>query len=155
MNRPPVAGVSGEAFPVMDGLVFDGLEPSLMSAAVIVFVELTVLRTTLKLAVPDASGASKGETAFGSLELMPFTSVPVLTGVQNASTALTVTLKGWPAVRAVGVPVLPLAVPGAGVSPGTRSCNFVKAPGPTAMLPEVTLVAPAAVKLMVIVSTVL
>ena len=46
-----------------------------------------------------------------------------------ASTALTVTVNGLPAVCAVGVPVLPVAVPGAAVSPGSRICSFAKAPG--------------------------
>src|SRR5439155_1100185 len=41
-------------------------------------------------------------------------------------TALTVTLKAVPAAWAMGVPVLPVAVPGAAVSPGTNNCNFAK-----------------------------
>src|SRR5436190_5780197 len=48
----------------------------------------------------------------------------VLTRFQLASTALTVTLNAVPAVRAVGEPVLPVAVPGAAVSPGISNCNF-------------------------------
>ena len=51
-----------------------------------------------------------------------------VTGFQLASTALTVTLKLLPAVWAVGVPVLPVAVPGAAVSPGIRIWSFVNAP---------------------------
>ena len=54
-----------------------------------------------------------------SVEVMPTVSVE-LTGFQLASTALTVTLKLLPAVCADGVPVLPVAVPGAAVSPGSR-----------------------------------
>jgi hypothetical protein len=48
------------------------------------------------------------------------------------STALMVTLNGPPAVSFVGVPVFPLAVPGAAISPGTSSCNLANAPGLTA-----------------------
>ena len=52
-----------------------------------------------------------------------------VTTFQFASTALTVTLKAPPAVWADGVPVLPLAVPGAAVSPGRRIWSFANAPG--------------------------
>src|SRR6266542_2843050 len=55
----------------------------------------------------------------------------LLTTFQLASTALTVTLKAVPAVRAVAVPVLPVAVPGAAVSPGTSTCSFRNAPAVT------------------------
>ena len=51
---------------------------------------------------------------------MPTVSVEV-TGFQFASTALTVTLNVAPAVCAYGVPVLPVALPGAAVSPGSRT----------------------------------
>ena len=42
-------------------------------------------------------------------------------------------LKGIAAVWAVGVPVLPVALPGEAVSPGARICNFVNAPTLTVM----------------------
>src|SRR6185369_16712485 len=58
-------------------------------------------------------------------------SATVETGFQLASTALTVTSKAVPAIWASGVPVLPVAVPGTAVWPGTRICNFVNAPGST------------------------
>src|SRR2546430_17404446 len=64
---------------------------------------------------------------------MPTVSVMLVTRFQLASTALTVTVKAVPAVRAVGAPVLPLAVPGAAVSPGTNSCSLVKAAAFTVM----------------------
>ena len=51
-----------------------------------------------------------------------------LTRFQLASTALTVTLNEPPAVCALGVPVLPEAVPGAAVSPGSRICSLANAP---------------------------
>src|SRR5260370_1316259 len=59
---------------------------------------------------------------------MPTVSVTVLTRFQLEATALTVTLKPVKALWAVGVPVLPLAVPGAAVSPGSRICNLANAP---------------------------
>ncbi len=55
------------------------------------------------------------------------------------STAFTVALKAAPAICAVGVPVLPLAVPGALVSPGASNCSFTKAAGLTRILPETAL----------------
>src|SRR5436305_8074664 len=51
----------------------------------------------------------------------------LLTRFQLASTALTVALNAAPAAWAVGVPVLPVAVPGAAVSPGTSNCSFTNA----------------------------
>ena len=57
----------------------------------------------------------------------------VLTTFQLASTALTVTLKAVPAVWAAGVPVLPVVVPGAGVSPGANNCSFTKPAALTGM----------------------
>jgi hypothetical protein len=62
-----------------------------------------------------------------SLELIPTVCVE-LTLFQFASTALTVTLNDVPEVRALGVPVLPVVVPGAAVSPGTNNCSFTNAP---------------------------
>src|SRR5258707_11111369 len=62
--------------------------------------------------------------------LTPAPSAP-LSPSQFASTAFTVTVNAVPAVRAVGDPVFPLAVPGAAVSPGINSCNFANAPALT------------------------
>ena len=67
----------------------------------------------------------------GPLAMIAAVSVTVLTKFQSASTALTVTVKAVPAVWAVGVPVLPVAVPGAAVSPGTRICSLANGPGLT------------------------
>src|SRR5207244_13245303 len=65
-------------------------------------------------------------------EVMPTVSAgAVVTLFQFASTAFTVTVNDDPADRALGLPVLPLPlldVPGAAVSPGTRSCSFVNVP---------------------------
>src|SRR6266545_2805 len=80
---------------------------------------------------------------------MPTLSLPLLIGFQLASTALTVKLKAVPADWAVGVPVLPVALPGAAVSPGNNSCSLASVPGVIVMgglvslvfEPSVTLVA--------------
>src|SRR5664279_3750714 len=77
--------------------------------------------------VPAAIAEGAGGVALVSLVLSATVSVE-MTGVQLASTALTVTLKLAAAVWALGVPVLPDAVPGAAVSPGIRICSFANAP---------------------------
>lgn len=71
--------------------------------------------------------------AFESVVTTATVSEAELTMFQLASTALTVRLTVVPAVWAVGVPVLPEVVPGAAVSPGRRTCSFVKAPALTVM----------------------
>src|SRR5438874_2085595 len=103
------------------------LLPSLRSVAVTVKLPL-VLNETVKAWVPDASAELAGKVAVESLEVMPTVSDTVFTTFQLASTALTVRLKLLKAICAVGVPVLPLAVPGAAVSPGARSCSLANAP---------------------------
>src|SRR5947207_8669094 len=101
---------------VMGGVVLAVLLLLVRSEAVKVC-EPAVLSVTLKLCVPETKATFAGRTALLSLEAMPTVSVMVFTVFQKGSTALTVTLKTAPAVRAVGVPVLPLALPGAAVSP--------------------------------------
>ena len=91
-----------------------------MSVAVKVF-EPAVFAVTEKVFVPATRAALEGSVALASVEVMPAVSVIVLTRFQLASTALTVTLKALPAVWAEGVPVLPVALPGAAVSPGSSS----------------------------------
>src|SRR5205085_1052425 len=59
------------------------------------------------------------------------------TGFQLASTALTVTVNEEPAVRALGLPVLPVALPGSAVSPGIKSWSLAKAPALTVVDGEV------------------
>lgn len=51
-----------------------------------------------------------------------------MTKFQYWSTALTVTLNAPFTYSMLGVPVLPLVVPGAAVSPGTSNCNWVNVP---------------------------
>src|SRR6266581_4200886 len=113
-------------FTVIDGLVFAVLAGLEMSVVVMVC-EPAVLSVTLTVRVPADNAPLTGSVALESLEVIPTVSV-LLTTFQLASTALTVTLKAVPAVRAVAVPVLPVAVPGAAVSPGTSNCNFTNAP---------------------------
>src|SRR5206468_3403780 len=62
-----------------------------------------------------------------SVEVIAIVSVEV-TGFQFASTALTVTVKLEPAPCADGLPVLPVPVPGAAVSPGIKSWSLLNAP---------------------------
>src|SRR5437773_2618158 len=138
------------ALTVMDGLVLALLLPSVTSVAVKVS-EAAVLNVTLRVRVPETKAASAGKVALASVEAISTVSVTVLTTFQKLSTALTVMLKAVAAVLAVGVPVLPLAVPGAAVSPGTSNWSLAKAAGLTTMLPEVALVRPLAVKLSVMV----
>ncbi len=115
------------ALIVVDGLVSAVIEPSVMSVAVNVALP-AVFAVTEKFFVPATSAALAGRVALVSLEVMPTVSVE-LTRFQFASTAFTVTVNDEPAVRAVGAPVLPEAVPGAAVSFGSRSCSFANAPG--------------------------
>ena len=111
---------------VVAGLVLAVFEPFVMSVEVNVAVP-AVFAVTESVFVPATSAVLAGSAAFASVELIPTMSVEATT-FQFASTALTVTLNESPAVWAVGVPVLPVAVPGAAVSPGSRICSFVNAP---------------------------
>src|ERR1041385_6191829 len=119
----------------MDGLVTNGYDGWEMSEADTVALP-DVFRVTLKLLLPLTSAALAGNAALRSLEVIEIVSL-VFTTFQFASTALTVTLKAAPAVCDMGDPVLPLAVPGAAVSPGTSSCSFAKAAELTTTFDEV------------------
>src|SRR5437016_6017867 len=92
----------------------------------------TVLLVTLKDFVPALNAALAGNPAFTSVEVMATVSL-VLTRFQLASTALTVRVNAEPAVCELGLPVLPVAVPGRAVSPGASNCNLAKAPALTVM----------------------
>ena len=102
-----------------------------------------VVNVTLKVFVPEERAALAGEVSLGSLVLIPTVSAAVVTLFQLASTALTVTVKAAPAVWGLGVPVLPVAVPGAAVSPGASNCSFTNAPAFTVMEELVLAVMPA------------
>ena len=80
--------------------------------------------------MPALNAALAGRLALLSLEAIATVSF-VLIKFQFASTALTVTLNADPAVRAVGTPVFPEALPGAAVSPGINNCSLAKAPATT------------------------
>ncbi len=111
---------------VVAGLVFAVIEPFDWSVAVTVD-EPAVLRITENVFVPATRAAGAGGVALASLVLSATVSVAE-TGFQFASTALTVTVKLAAAVCALGVPVLPDAVPGAAVSPGMSSWSLANAP---------------------------
>src|SRR5437773_1969472 len=87
-----------------------------------------VLRVTVTVRVPATKAALAGSAALASEEASPTMSLAVVIVFQLASTALTVTLNGVPATCAVGVPVLPVPLPGEAVSPGRRICSLVNAP---------------------------
>src|SRR4051794_27804165 len=107
------------ALIVVDGLVLAVFDPSLESVAVTVF-EPAVFAVTENVFVPATSAAFAGSVAFKSELVIAIVSVAE-TGFQLASTALTVTVKLEPAVCALGAPVLPVALPGEAVSPGSSS----------------------------------
>src|SRR5437879_3379457 len=111
---------------VIGVLVLAVLVPSVMSVAVTVCVP-TVLSVTLAVRVPADNAPLAGRMALESLEVSPTVWV-LLTRFHAASTERIVTLYAVPAAWAVGVPVLPVAVPGATVSPGTNTCNFANGP---------------------------
>lgn len=91
-----------------------------------------VLSVTLKDLAPDTSAALAGRTALASLEVIVIVSF-VLTRFQFASTELTVTVKGVPAVCARGMPLLPVGLPGAVISPGSRICSLANTAAFTVM----------------------
>src|SRR6267378_8258514 len=100
-----------------------------MSVAVMVEpVAVAVLKVTLKATVPAVNEVLAGRTEFEAVEVRPTVSLTVLTTFQFASTAFTVTLNAVPAVCALGAPVLPVAEPGAEVSPGANNCSFTNEP---------------------------
>ena len=104
---------------VVAGLVFAVIAPFVMSVAVKVF-EPAVFGVTESVFVPATSAVFAGRRRVG-VGGRDADGVGGATTFQFASTALTVTLKEPPAVCADGVPVLPVAVPGAAVSPGAGS----------------------------------
>jgi len=107
------------AFTVVEGLVFAVRLVVVTSEAVSVR-EPDVFNVTEKLFVPDTNAAFAGNSAFASVDVNFITSLAELTTFQAASTPFTVTEIGVPAVIADGVPVLPVDVPGAAVSPGNN-----------------------------------
>ncbi len=115
---------------VIAALVLAVFVPSVVSLAVIVR-EPEVFNVTLNVCVPDTRDAGDGSPALVSDEVSATVSAAVATTFQFASTPFTVTLKALPAVCPLGVPALPLLVPGAAVSPGAKSCSLANAPAST------------------------
>ena len=105
---------------MIEGLVLFVLVGSVTSDAVSVWLP-AVLKVTLRACVPETRAVLAGRVALVSVQAIAITSVTLVIRFQKASTALTVTLRAVPALCAVGVPVLPEAVPGAAVSPGASS----------------------------------
>ena len=95
---------------------------------------------TVKAPTPEDSAASLGSTADEEDEEIPTVGLAEVTRFQLSSTALTVTATELPALTAVGVPVFPVTVPGAAVSPGSSTCSFVAAPALTVTEPVVCVV---------------
>src|SRR5882724_2107414 len=126
---------------VMVGLVLAVLVPSVRSLVVKVWPP-TVLSVTLNVLVPETKAALAGKVALLSEEVRLTVSAMVLTRFQLASTALTVTLNGVPAACGLGVPILPLAVPGAAVSPGTSNWSLLKTAELTANVALTALLKP-------------
>jgi hypothetical protein len=136
------SALAAAGLTVVTELVLGVIPPVVTSDAVTVRLP-EVLRVTLKILVPLTNAALAGNVALASLEVIPTVSVTVLITFQFESTALTVTLKAVPAVRAVGVPVLPVGVLGAAVSPGIRTCKLEKLPALTVIAGLVLAVIPA------------
>ena len=102
----------------------DALVPVLVETPVAVIVELCAVFSVMsKLLVPPTRAALEGRVASGSLDVIATVSVIVLIRLYRESTAFTVKLNCVPAVRSVGVPVLPVAEPGSAVSPGNSTCS--------------------------------
>ena len=72
-------------------------------------------------------------------EVIRIRAAGVLTKFQFVSTALTVTAKAEKTLWAAGVPILPLLLPGAALSPGTSNCNFTNPPAFTTVAPRLCL----------------
>jgi len=81
------------------------------------------LNVTVKTPSPATSCAGGGIVALPSDDKMRMTLVTVVTVFQLLSQARTRTVNGNSAVCARGVPVRPVGVPGAGNSPGMRTCS--------------------------------
>ena len=80
---------------------------------------------TCKSAVPPDNDTDPGNVALASDDVIVTALVIEVTVFQESSHALTVTANGTPTVWVCGVPSLPDPVPGAAVSPGRSTCNWV------------------------------
>src|SRR5882672_2459315 len=118
------------ALIAIDELVFAAFVPSLTSVAVTVRVP-ELFKVTANVCEPATSAELDGRVALGSEDVIPTVSVTLEITFQFASTALTTTLNGEAAACALGVPVFPVEVPGAAISPGARIWSLAKDPGLT------------------------
>src|SRR5579859_1992166 len=85
--------------------------------------EPEVLKVPEKLRAPATRLSGPLFVNVTSVDVSVTVSVTDVTRLKNASTALTVIEKATVFVSFAGVPVLPVGVPGAAVSPGTRTCS--------------------------------
>src|SRR5438552_2579566 len=150
MALPPVACVNWAAATVMAGLMLAVLLPSDRSVAVRVKLPL-VLKTTGRIEGCELRVEGAGRLALVVEEVIPTVSLALVSAFQLASTALTVTLNVVATICATGVPVLPLAVPGAALSPGANSCSLANGPAPTRTFDEIALLKLPLLKTIVIV----
>ena len=102
-----------------------------------------VLSVTLKFLVPFVNVLFGGKMALLSDEVIAIRCVTFVTGFQFESTEFTVTVTAAPAVCVFGVPVLPVGVPGAALSPGTSNCSLANAPGVTVIDDELAVLLPS------------
>src|SRR5258708_7689637 len=109
------------ALIVLGGLVFAVIVLLVMSMAVKVFAP-AVFAVIANVLVPATRAALVGRDAFAS-ELVMSTVPRAPRSSLLPSTALFGSVNAAPAVCALGLPVLPEAVPGAAVSPGRRICS--------------------------------
>jgi len=107
-----------------------------------------VFSVSVKSLVPDTSAALAGRVAALSDDVIATVLVTDVTTFQFASTALTVAVTS-PAEREVGLPVLPVDVPGAAVSPGRRTWSFEADPTLTVNVAEVPACEPPEVRVAV------
>src|SRR6266567_546870 len=116
------------------------LAVSPVAVAVMVLVPAVLKVKAVKAWVPPANvrfpvvaPLSSAMTALASELVRVTLVVAVPTTFQFASTALTTTplVIAVPAIWSEGAPVLPVLVPGAAVSPGSRICSLVTAPALT------------------------
>jgi hypothetical protein len=124
-----------------------GMVPSVWSWAKIVKLPLA-LKRTLTVAVPLLSAKGDGSVALASDARIWIVLPTVGTRFQVASQARIVTLNGIPAVCARGVPVRPVDVPGAGLSPGSRTWSRVYGPASTGVA-AMTAINPATIAIRV------
>src|SRR5438093_3224887 len=120
------------ALTVIEGLVLAANVPAAslevtVRVPAVLKVRLDKVRVpATRVRLPTVPPLSSVMAALASEQVIFTLGVALLTMFQLASTAFTVMPLEIvvPAVRALGLPVLPVAVPGPAVSPGNSSCSF-------------------------------